>query len=165
MTFVENESSIKEGTISLWVGNTADIPDGWVVCDGNNGSPDLLNDYVNSPSDYSSGAGATGGSSSKTLSTSQIPSHNQDPVSVDSAGNHNHTFPDTDNGQTSSNTFGDYCNIPESSVDSVNVETDTDGTSTNGAHSHSSSTLADTGSANSINMNPSYTEVAYIYKV
>lgn len=34
------------GIICLWYGALVDIPDGWVVCDGNNGTPDLINRFV-----------------------------------------------------------------------------------------------------------------------
>lgn len=34
------------GTIILWFGNAADVPAGWQVCDGTNGTPDLRNRYV-----------------------------------------------------------------------------------------------------------------------
>lgn len=30
----------------LWVGAIADIPAGWVICDGNNGTPDLRNRFI-----------------------------------------------------------------------------------------------------------------------
>ena len=34
------------GTIVLWSGAIIDIPPGWVLCDGNNGSPDLRNRFI-----------------------------------------------------------------------------------------------------------------------
>lgn len=32
--------------IILWFGSIAAIPDGWVLCDGNNGTPDLTDNFV-----------------------------------------------------------------------------------------------------------------------
>lgn len=32
--------------ISEWHGTLADIPDGWVLCDGNNGTPDLRYKFI-----------------------------------------------------------------------------------------------------------------------
>ncbi len=34
------------GMIILWSGSTGSIPAGWVICDGNNGTPDLRNNFV-----------------------------------------------------------------------------------------------------------------------
>lgn len=34
------------GTIQLWSGSVASIPAGWVLCDGENGSPDLRNKFI-----------------------------------------------------------------------------------------------------------------------
>lgn len=34
------------GFIILWAGAIVDIPNGWVLCDGNNGSPDLRNRFI-----------------------------------------------------------------------------------------------------------------------
>lgn len=35
-----------QGMILMWSGAIIDIPDGWVLCDGNNGTPDLRNKFV-----------------------------------------------------------------------------------------------------------------------
>lgn len=34
------------GMILLWAGAIVDIPNGWILCDGNNGSPDLRNRFI-----------------------------------------------------------------------------------------------------------------------
>lgn len=34
------------GMIMLWYGAVVDIPTGWTLCDGNNGSPNLTNQFV-----------------------------------------------------------------------------------------------------------------------
>ena len=34
------------GIISLWFGSIGSIPAGWVICDGNNGTPDLRDKFV-----------------------------------------------------------------------------------------------------------------------
>ena len=57
------------GMILLWYGNTGNIPSGFVLCDGNNGTPDLRDKFVvGAGSAYS--PNNTGGSSSITLSES-----------------------------------------------------------------------------------------------
>lgn len=37
---------LPSGIISLWFGSIVSIPTGWVLCDGNNGTPDLVNRFV-----------------------------------------------------------------------------------------------------------------------
>ncbi len=34
------------GIITLWYGSIATIPSGWVLCDGNNGTPNLKNKFI-----------------------------------------------------------------------------------------------------------------------
>lgn len=36
---------VPSGLIALWVGDSANIPSGWLICDGNNGTPDLVQRY------------------------------------------------------------------------------------------------------------------------
>jgi hypothetical protein len=45
----------KPGMIIMWSGLLADVPAGWSICDGTNGTPDLRNRFVR-------GANASGGS-------------------------------------------------------------------------------------------------------
>ena len=56
---------IPRGIISMWAGGVGDIPNGWALCDGNNGTPDLRDRFiVCAGSGY--GPGSVGGSSSYT---------------------------------------------------------------------------------------------------
>ena len=70
--------AIPSGGIILWSGAANAIPSGFVLCDGNNSTPNLSGKFVvgydASNGDYD--VGDTGGSESVTLTTSQIPSHN-----------------------------------------------------------------------------------------
>jgi microcystin-dependent protein len=60
------------GTIIMWNGLT--IPDGWVLCDGSSGTPDLRSRFiVGAGGQYQ--LGATGGQNSVTLTEEQIPAH------------------------------------------------------------------------------------------
>lgn len=66
---------IYPGTIIMWYGDLANIPEGYVLCDGNNGTPDLRNKFVvGAGSDYK--MGSIGGNNSITLSVDQLPPHN-----------------------------------------------------------------------------------------
>jgi hypothetical protein len=54
-------SPIPSGLIAIWSGSTGSIPSGWVLCDGNNSTPDLRNSFIlGAGSTYA--VGATGGS-------------------------------------------------------------------------------------------------------
>src|SRR5574344_3148329 len=58
-------SGVPNGAIIMWSGTVATIPDGFSLCDGSNGTPDLRNRFViGAGSNYA--VGATGGSSSNT---------------------------------------------------------------------------------------------------
>ena len=39
-------SGIPSGFIGMWSGATDTIPSGWVLCDGNNSTPDLRNKFI-----------------------------------------------------------------------------------------------------------------------
>ena len=48
--------SFAEGAILAWYGTIAKIPNGWVICDGTNGTPDLRDRFlVGAGSSYSPG--------------------------------------------------------------------------------------------------------------
>jgi hypothetical protein len=54
-------TSLSSGIIVLWSGTLATIPSGWVLCDGNNGTPNLEGQFVRG-SASSTDPGDTGGS-------------------------------------------------------------------------------------------------------
>ena len=67
-------ASVPTGVIAMWHGASGAIPSGWVICDGNNSTPNLTDKFIKSTGT----ANATGGgttSGATTLATSQIPSH------------------------------------------------------------------------------------------
>ncbi len=84
-----NASAFVTGMIILWYGNTGNIPGGWVLCDGNNSTPDLRDRFVIGAGNNFS-AGNTGGSNSITLSEANLPSHRHFVVS-NSLGGQNRT--------------------------------------------------------------------------
>ncbi len=67
---------VPSGVISMWNGTLANIPSGYVLCDGNNGTPNLLARFIRSVPDASTNPGGTGGSDSVALSVAQLASHN-----------------------------------------------------------------------------------------
>lgn len=72
----QNESSIPKGTILPWYGKSSDIPEGFALCDGTKGTPDLRNRFL-----VGAGAGSyyalgdTGGEDQVRLTNQQIGNH------------------------------------------------------------------------------------------
>ena len=52
--------------IIIWTGTIANIPAGYVICDGNNSSPNLLAKFVEGVATAETNPGTTGGATSKT---------------------------------------------------------------------------------------------------
>lgn len=78
------------GGILMWYGNIANIPSGWLLCNGTNGTPDLRDRFiVGAGSSYAEGN--IGGSNNVTLSLSEMTAHTH-PVnaSTGEAGSHDH---------------------------------------------------------------------------
>ena len=54
-------NTVPSGLIAIWSGSTGSIPNGWVLCNGSNGTPDLRNSFIlGAGNTYA--VGATGGS-------------------------------------------------------------------------------------------------------
>ena len=71
---VSGYGTIPVGGVILWSGAANKIPDGWALCNGSNGTPDLRNRFVvGAGSTYA--VGNTGGADAVTLSVAQMPSH------------------------------------------------------------------------------------------
>lgn len=68
-------ASLPSGLIAIWKGSTSTIPDGWVLCNGQNGTPDLRDKFVLGAGN-SYGVGNTGGEETHRLTINEMPSHN-----------------------------------------------------------------------------------------
>lgn len=63
---------VPQGLICMWSGS--EVPTGWYLCNGENGTPDLRNRFVVGAGD-SYTIGDKGGSNTVTLSTANLPEH------------------------------------------------------------------------------------------
>ena len=65
-----------KGMILMWSGLISQIPEGWALCDGQDGRPNLLGKFVMGVSSATTDPGGTGGNNTTVLTESQLPSHN-----------------------------------------------------------------------------------------
>jgi len=172
---------VPSGAIVMWSGQTSAIPSGWVLCDGNNSTPNLTDRFV-------MGAGAsnettTGGANTRTLGTANIPSHTHTfSATTASSGNHNHTgstasagahthsitdlggvaYPQS--GGNQGNQSG-WARTSSTDTSSAGAHTHTLTIDSNGSHTHTlSGTTSSTGSTTGFDNRPSYMALAYIMK-
>lgn len=67
--------AIPTGVIVMWSGSTSNIPSGWALCNGANGTPDLRDRFVvGAGLNYN--PGNTGGQNNVALTIDQMPIHN-----------------------------------------------------------------------------------------
>ena len=150
------------GMIVIWNGAANAIPTGWALCDGNNGTPNLVAKFViGAAGSGSYQPGYTGGEATKTLGTANLPSHTHTSGSLSATGgNHNHQYIDQyvviDAG---------YRPWPASNNDCQQRNVNTSGS---GSHSHTiSGNTGDQGGAmgQSFNILPPYYALCYIMKL
>lgn len=149
-SFIEENQSSRN--IVAWSGGLADIPPGWVVCDGNNGTPDLTNRFIKATAAVTWNARSTGGQDTVSLSESQIPSHSHSGV-FEQAGGHDHTF------------YYQTYNTADSGNDKGHPDgggNNSHSTDTQGDHSHSVSDSYTTGAGDPIDNRPAFYETAFI---
>ena len=99
--------SVPSGVILLWSGAISAIPTGWVICDGNNGTPNLIDRFVihaDADAAGTNNVGDTGGEHTHALTEAELAAH------VHGLGSHTHTVrinPDGGSGATRISTRGD----------------------------------------------------------
>jgi len=69
-----NNILIPNGIIVMWSGSVNNIPKGWAICDGKNGTPNLKNQFIKGAIDDLS-MNKTGGTTSVALQVANIPAH------------------------------------------------------------------------------------------
>ena len=155
-TILDNANSLS-GIIVMWSGAVDKIPTGWALCDGTNGTPNLVNRFiVGAGSSYA--VGATGGSDSVTLTTAQMPSHKHTAstsITTNGAHTHEYGYPSTTNMYSG--------NLSGGPVIKKMVSADTE---ESGSHTHTATTAIDaTGSGSAHENRPPYYALAYIMKL
>ena len=145
----------KDETIVLWTQGLADIPDGWALCDGNNGTPNLMDKFLRQPSTISN-IGNSGGSHTIQLRSEHLPEHSHS-GETDPGGSHDHKFDTQGNEDLHGDDDGD-------SERNMRFRKYTDETTSAGEHHHAAGTDP-TGSANEIDNRPRFIEVAFIMKM
>jgi microcystin-dependent protein len=75
-------TTVPAGIITMWSGAVSAVPSGWVICDGNNSTPNLTGKFIihadaDAGGTYDVGdAAALGATGAHTLTTAEMPSHN-----------------------------------------------------------------------------------------
>lgn len=85
----DNATAIQDlmplGSIIMFSGTLAEIPTHWAVCDGTNGTPNLIDRFIKA----STTAGTTGGSNSITLNSDNLPYHTHSATALSTYTNSN----------------------------------------------------------------------------
>jgi microcystin-dependent protein len=141
-------ATIPAGLISMWSGSIGSIPSGWYLCDGSNGTPNLTDRFIiGAGSTYA--VNGTGGVSSITLTTNNMPAHT-------------HTATVTDPGHLHSDTGTQQGFGSTSGPDSNQAWSGTHNTAT--ATTGISVTNSSTGSGTSFSILNPYYALAFIQK-
>jgi hypothetical protein len=139
--------SVPSGCILIWSGSVGSIPSGFVICDGNNGTPDLRNSFIlGAGNSYT--VGQTGGSTDSIL-----PAHTHTATSTVTDPGHNHAIPYTPN------LTGGGSGGPDLNGNTQSKNTNTASTGITVATTNQASGVSPTGG----NM-PPYYALAYIQK-
>ena len=80
---------VPRGIIALWAGYLADVPAGWLLCNGTNGTPDLRDRFIVGAGN-SYGVGAAGGNVLMSTTTTAAGQHSHGGATW-AGGNHSHT--------------------------------------------------------------------------
>lgn len=150
---------IPKGSIIMFSGLSSEIPDGWHICDGTNGTPNLIGKFIKA----SNTSGDTGGSSTIQILEENMPKHTHtfvgNQVTTSEAGAHTHTI---------RGKYGKSDNANDRNCLETGSETDLITTSQSGAHTHtidmSNTQLSYQGEGKPIEFEPLYYSLIYIMK-
>jgi hypothetical protein len=86
--------AVPVGIIAMWSGAVVNVPSGWAICDGANGTPDLRDRFVVGAGNAYA-PGNVGGSDSVSLLTTNLPSHSHTGSTNAVSTDHTHAFNST----------------------------------------------------------------------
>ena len=142
LSILEAKPAVPQGAILMWSGTIAAMPSGWALCDGANGTPNMLNRFVSSIADKTTDPGGTGGANYHDMGHSHSFSGSADSVSATGCNRDEHW---SWCGGTHANPMGGQNKI--------------------GTHDRSiSGSIGESGSQ-SLDIRPEYYEVAFIMKL
>lgn len=152
-------SSVPSGTILPWYGALGNVPAGYALCNGSNGTPDLRDKFlVGAGSSYN--LGNTGGSDAVTLTVSQMPSHAHSGT-TSSAGAHTH-YIQTRMGSITVSSVGQDTSCVAAAPNTTNAKSNVSTLSGGSDHSH---TITANGGNQAHENRPPYYAVYYIMKL
>lgn len=149
LPFHTPQVSVPEGIIEIWTGTIADIPEGWELCDGLDGRPNLLDKFVRGVPDDLTVPGNLGGLINITLTLAEMALHS-------------HNITETPHSHSSSQGTTDASNAGISEGGSGNFPT---GFQFFTRLTPVNANIGNTGGGTSHNNMPPFFEVAYIIKV
>ena len=148
-------ATIPAGLISMWSGSIGSIPSGWYLCDGSNGTPNLTDRFIiGAGSTYA--VNGTGGASTATLVTANLPAHTHTATSVVTDPGHTHLSNAVGLVSPNINWSGTGGTVYNNS-NSTNTASATTGITV-------ATTNASTGSGTSFSILPPYYALAFIQK-
>ncbi len=159
------KGTIPVGGIIIWSGSVNNIPSGWLLCDGSNGTPDLRNRFI------VGGGGAyalssTGGEKEHTLTIAEMPSHHHTGTTTTN-GSHRHYVARhaEDNGGSNSIAYhSNHGTNDQYKLQRHSGTANTWNTSSDGAHSHTLN-VYNTGGGVPHENRPPYYALAYIIRI
>jgi microcystin-dependent protein len=147
---------VPSGVILMWNGNTSNIPTGWVLCDGNNGAPDLRDRFiVGAGSTYA--VGDKGGKKNLTLDVNQLPSHNHGSGSL--------VMPDHKHGYVTKNSKNDGQGGIVGGNNDNGAYGEVYGVSNYDNNKQITGSTSNTGSGSSIDITPPFFALCFIMKL
>lgn len=170
--FIDEDSNVQQltsrgefiggftGMIVMWSGSLSGYPDGWHLCDGTDGTPNLLGKFIRGIPTSGTVPGTTGGSDAASID------HTHDDPHTHTIPNHQHTtkvtFDNTNVEHAPNPPLGFEVEYEYMNRYYQNAVSNSDGSCTTSAQS---STITGTASVASISILPSYYELAFLIKV
>ncbi|MCM1035523.1 MAG: tail fiber protein [Paludibacter sp.] len=153
------QHAVPKGTIVMWSGTIRNIPAGWLLCDGQAGTPDLRGRFIvgyDEDSNYYNTIGNTGGAERVKLTAyeSGLPIHSHG-ISEEGAHSHNVTLRKGSNGTPV--LHKGYTGASEENAGTLT-------TTTNGAHKHNIDLTGGSAALSSHENRPPYYTLAFIIK-